>query len=85
MEINFYRYFISYGKLSCFNFKECKETPKCYWANGRRLLKSDDGVADIKDRTSYPYIDFYSTKDSSREFAVKNIIKFLTEKWGLCV
>ena len=85
MEINFYRYYISYGKLRCFHYKTYKETPKCYWVDDGRLLKSDDGVATIKDRTSYPYIDFYSTKDSSMEFAVKSIIEFLTEKWGLCV
>lgn len=84
MTIKRYRYYISHGHLEGTEMEVERETDKCYHTkNGCRLLKKDDGEANIKDRTTYPYIDFFSTTDSSRENAVKSIIKFFTEKWGL--
>ena len=77
-----YKYLISFGILRL-DAIPVRETEKAYIGMVNRFLKSEDGVADIKDRTCYPYITFYSTKDPSREFAVKSIRKFLAEHWGL--
>lgn len=84
MEIIYYRYLISYGRINTIKLKVIKETPKCYFTDdNKRILKSDDNIVQIKDRTCYPYIDFYSTKDQSREYAVRKIIEYLTTMWGL--
>lgn len=85
MKITFYRYYIALGRLNEFEYNDVIEHKKTYSCYGgeRRLKKENDGVACIHDRTSYPYIDFYSTENSSREFAIDKIIEFLTDKWGL--
>ena len=80
--IHSYRYCISLG---CMNedVVSVQEKAKSYIGEGFRFLKSEDGVADIRDRTSYPYITFYSTKNPSREYAVRKIKEFFSKKWGL--
>ena len=83
MTIKFYRYKISLGILCEEDIEIVKETPKCYFGKYCRLLKSEDGKADIKDRTCYPYIDFFDTKNPSREHAVSKIAEFFHDRWGL--
>lgn len=88
MKIILWRYYISLGHLWKFEFDDVVETAKTYRCKtedgeSRVLMKANDGVADIHDRTNYPYIDFYSTGDSSRKFAVEQIYKFFITKWGL--
>ena len=71
-----YRYKISMGYMIREEIDIVKETPKCYFGKYCRILKKDDGIPVLKDRTTYPFIDFYSTKDPSREFAVEKILEF---------
>ena len=59
---------------------EVRETPKCYIGTYCRILKADDDTPRLKDRTSYPYVDFYSTKDQSKEYAVKKILEFFKKE-----
>lgn len=82
--ITLYRYHISLGNLTCKTYKILKETEKCYFCEEHtRFLKTEENQADIKDRTSYPYIDYFTTKEITREYVVKKIKTFLTQKWGL--
>ena len=84
MTITFYRYYISSGCLKSWDIEIKKETDKCYFGwTGQRFLKENDNTPVLKDRTSYPYIDFYDTKDNSRLHAVDRIVDFFRNKWGL--
>ena len=82
--ITLYRYRIALGSLDCTAHKIIKETDKCYFSeDGKRFMKENEDTADIKDRTTYPYIDYFTTKAITRKQAVKKIKDFLTQKWGL--
>jgi len=82
--ITLYRYRIALGNLDCTTHKIVKETDKCYFCeDGRRFMKEDIDKADIKDRTNYPYVDYFSTKAVTRQQAVKKIKDFFTQRWGL--
>ena len=81
-----YRYFVTYSRLSCYDVEVTKETPTYFYLasgskngsqNRTKIAKKENGKAVLKDSTHYPYIDFYSTEDQSREFAIENIIKYL--------
>ena len=74
MTITHYRYKISMGYMMKEEI-EVRETDKCYIGSNCRILKLHDGIPVLKDRTCYPYVDFYSTKNPSREFAIKNILE----------
>ena len=76
MKIIHYRYKIAMGYMMCEEIEVIKETSKCYFGNCCRILKSDDGVPVLKDRTTYPFIDFYSTENQSREYAIECILQF---------
>lgn len=87
MKIVRYRWLISYGTIQEEEF-DVEEKEKSYigtynYGGVCRFLKSSDDKAKIKDRTTYPYIDFFSTKDSSKEYAIGKIIDFLVNHWGL--
>ena len=70
-----YRYCIALHKMYRWVVKITKETP-CFYMNAcTRIKKEDYGYPIFKDRTSYPYVDFYSTKDTSREYAIRNILE----------
>ena len=73
MTIKYYRYLIA---MRCMTEEELEvsETNKCYFGPFR-ILKTDDDMPRLKDRTSYPYVDFYSTKDQSKEYAIKKILE----------
>ena len=79
-----YRYKLSYGVIeNAQTFKVERETPLCYFTEGnRRFMKEEDGKAVIKDRTSYPYIDFWSANFVEKNDAVKAFKNFF-EGWGL--
>lgn len=79
MIIIHYRYKIAMGYMMKEEI-EVRETQKCYIGSNCRILKADDNVPRLKDRTSYPFIDFYSTKDTSREYAIEKILEFFREK-----
>ena len=76
MIIVHYRYKISMGYMMMEEIEVIKETPKCYFGSHCRISKNDDGIPILKDRTTYPFIDFYSTENQSREYAVENILQF---------
>lgn len=89
MKIKFYRYFISYETLSCYTFDVTSETKKHYilaensfigTQRRTKIAKEDDGIAIFKNRTLSPYIDFYSTENSSRDFAIENICEYFKSK-----
>ena len=61
-----WRYFISLGHLSLESKESCRETEKCFISVNHRFLKSEEGVAAIKDRTTYPYIDIWFTEEKPR-------------------
>ena len=79
MIITHYRYKIAMGYMITEEI-EVRETEKCYIGSNCRILKSDDDTPRLKDRTCYPYVDFYSTKDPSREYAVERILEFFREE-----
>ena len=83
--INRARWYISLGQLEILPPERiAKETPKCYFGiTGTRYLKAEEGEAGIKDRTNYPYVDIWSTKDLPRAAAVQKILEFLQKYWGL--
>lgn len=85
MKIKFYRYFVALEKLCSYTIDVTKETNKHYlladgsFIGGQRrtkIAKEDNGISILKDRTCYPYIDFYSTENPSRDFAIENICKY---------
>lgn len=80
-----YRYFVTYECLDCYEVEVVKETPSFFFlAKGSKIgpqvrskiSKKEDGKVVLKDSTNYPYIDFYSTENQTREFAVENILKY---------
>ena len=84
-----YRYFITYACLSSFEVEVVKETPTYFFLadgstiNGQKrtkISKKEDGIPVLKDSSHYPYIDFYSSKDSSREFAIENILQYFKDR-----
>lgn len=84
-----YRYFITYGRLMDYDVEVEKETPTYFFLvngssingqNRARIPKKEDGIPILKDSTHYPYIDFYSSKDQSREFAIKNILEYFRDR-----
>lgn len=80
MKITNYRYKISMRYMMVEEI-EVRETPKMYiGSSGCRIRKDEDGVPVLKDRTSYPFIDFYSTEDPSREHAIEKILEFFREE-----
>ena len=78
-QIIHYRYYISLNKMEAYAIDIKKETNKCYFGTHRMFKKSEDDIPALKDRTSYPYVDFYSTKDSSMEYAILKICKFFAD------
>ncbi len=89
-EIILYTYYISDGRIDAFHHKVVKETEKSYHTtspynayNNGILKKTDDGKVILKSKTKYPYIDFFDSKNPSRERAVKKITEFLKKDWGL--
>lgn len=79
MIITHYRYKISMGYMMKEEI-EVRETERCYIGSHCRILKDHDGIPVLKDRTSYPYVDFYSTENPSREFAIENILELFKEQ-----
>ena len=84
-----YRYFITYGRLIDYEVEVVKETPSYFFLadgsviNGQKrtkISKKEDGISVLKDSAHYPYIDFYSSKDSSKEFAIENILQYFKDK-----
>lgn len=84
-----YRYFITYGCLNCYEVEVIKETPTYFFlADGSyvgiqkrtKISKKENGKVILKDSAHYPYIDFYSTENQSREFAVENILKYFRDR-----
>lgn len=56
---------------------DVRETQKCYVGEYCRMFKREDDIAMLKGAASaFPYIEFYSTKDPSKEHAVENILKY---------
>ena len=74
MKIIHYRYKIDMRCMVCEEI-DVRETENCYIGEYCRILKSDDGIPRLKDRTSYPYVDCYSTKDTSKGNAIRSILK----------
>ena len=83
MIITYYRYKISMRYMMAEDIK-VRETQKMYIGSdsGCRIRKDEDDIPVLKDRTSYPFIDFYSTKDPSREHAVGKILEFFRGEMG---
>ena len=87
-----YRYYITYECLKCYDVEIVKETPTFFYLadgskigtqNRTKIKKIEDGKVVLKDSTSYPYIDFYSSKDSSKEFAIENILQYFKNRMEL--
>ena len=81
MTITYYRYKITYGYMTTGNI-QVRETPKLYVATHEnpyhyhQIRKEDDDIPVLKDCTTYPYIDFYSTKDQSSEYAIRKMLEY---------
>lgn len=84
-----YRYFITYERIVCYEVNVTRETPTYFFLadgstiNGQKrtkISKKEDGIPVLKDGAHYPYIDFYSTKDSSMEFAIENILQYFKDR-----
>ena len=86
MKINRFRYYITYGTMEE-HVIDANETPKMYVATSSafriNIKKEEDDVPTLKDRTSYPYVDFYSTKNQSREYAIQKICEFFAGQMQL--
>ena len=79
-----YRYFVTYCKLRSYEVEVEKETPTFYFLkpnsyinNEKRvkIRKDEEDQVVLKDPCHYPYIDFYSTENPSREYAIKMILQ----------
>ena len=83
MTITYYRFSISRGYMTVEEI-EVRETQKMYIGSdcGCRIRKDEDDIPVLKDRTSYPFVDFYSTKDPSREYAIEKILEFFRGEMG---
>lgn len=86
-----YRFFITYNCLKCYEVEVVKEMPTFFFLADDsyigiqkriKIPKKDNGKAILKDSAHYPYIDFYSTENESREFAVENILKYFKAGMG---
>ena len=78
-KIIYYRYYIP----SCVMYVEeieVYETPKCYIGEHCRIFKKADDVPRFVVRVGYPYVDFYSTKDQSREHAIEKVLEMFKEE-----
>ena len=84
MIIYYWKYYLSYGILQEYELNCIRETKKTYFCTGDcRFLKQQEAKCQIKDRTSYPYIDVYFTESKTRAEVVDCIITYLKDFWGL--
>ena len=86
--IKVYRYYVIDNYFTSYTVKAIKETPSYYFLapntfiDGRKrskLMKNEECIGILK-RTRNAYVEFYSTEDMSKEFAIENILQYFKEQ-----